>query len=321
MILVAVATAAIVLAGALAAPHVIRLDEAPPPVAATIWLAALLLRAATTAVAITFVVIVAPATGVVHALTHWCWHAVLPLLATHLGFGGHSVADAAIVFPIVILSLSVLSVGFGLIRATQRVSRLVAAGLGPGPSDSIIVVDADVVVAAAGLRRPRVVVSAGALTVFDDAELYASLDHEHGHIDRRHRWVLVIGDVARALGRFVPGARIALAELAFHLERDADRYALAHRHAPLALASAICKAAQGAQQGTAPAAALGGSGVVRRVSQLLEDKPLARSSGATRALAGMMLALVVAVSVAVPPATMAAVRSSSHLSGASHCPR
>lgn len=314
------AAAVALLAGALAVPHLIRLDDASPPVAATIWLSALLLRAATTIVAVTFVVIVAPATGMFHALTHWCWHTVLPLLTTHLGFGGHSVADAAIVFPAVVLSFSAVSVGLGLLKATRKVRRLLAAGLGPGPSNSLIIVDGEVVVAAAGLRRPRVIVSAGALTVLDDAELYASLDHEHGHIDRRHRWVLLVGELARALGRFMPGSRSALAELTFHLERDADRYALARRHAPRALASAICKAAQGGQWNAAPAVGLGGTGVVRRVSQLLEDCPPARSSNATRALAAVMATLVVAVFASVPPATMAAMRSSSQTPPAADCP-
>ena len=312
--------AALVLASALVVPHLVRLDQGPPTVAAAIWLSALLLRAASTVVAVIFVVIVAPATGAFHALTHWCWHTVVPLLTTHLGLGGHSVADAAVIFPAVVLSFSAVSVGFGLVRATRRVRRLLATGLGPGPSDSVIIRDGEVLVAAAGLRRPRVIVSAGALTVFDDAELYASLDHEHGHIDRRHRWILVTGDLARALGRFIPGSRRAYAELVFHLERDADRYALSRRHRARDLASAICKAAQGSQWSSASAAALGGNGVVRRVTELLDERPRTQSSFGARALATAMALLVIAVFAAVPPATMAAMRSSANAPAAADCP-
>lgn len=306
---------------ALAAPHLIRLDEAQPVVAAVIWFCALLLRASTTIVVIAFLVVVAPATGVYQAVSHWCWHTVLPLFTAHLGLNGHSVVDAAILFPAVVLAFSVVSVTVGLVKATRKVRRLLTGGgLGPGPSDSVIIRDGVVVVAAAGLRRPRVIVSAGALARLDDAELHASLDHEHGHIDRRHRWVLMVGEVARALGRFVPGSRTALAELTFHLERDADRYALSHDHQPRALASAICKAAQGGQWSMSPAMGLGGSGVVRRVSQLVGEAPPSPSRIVPGLLALMLASLVLAVLAAVPPATMAAVRTGNTLPAAADCP-
>ena len=77
-----------------------------------------------------------------------------------------------------------------------------------------------------GCGRPRIVISAGALVALDDAELLASLDHERGHIALRHRYLLVAGELARAVARFLPGTRAAARELVFSLERDADRYAL-----------------------------------------------------------------------------------------------
>lgn len=317
-LLVAVALS---LSGALAAPHLIRLDEAQPAVAAAVWFCALLLRAATTIVVIAFFVVVAPATGLYQAVALWCWHAVLPLFAAHLGLDGHSVVDAAILFPASMLAFSAVSVAVGLVKAARKVRRLLSgSGLGPGPSDSVIIRDGVVLVAAAGLRRPRVVVSAGALARLDDAELHASLDHERGHIDRRHRWILVIGELARAIGRFVPGARTAFAELTFHLERDADRFALSHHHPPRALASAICKAAQGGPWTASPSAGLGGSAVVRRVSQLVGEAPPARSPVMSRALALLLASLALGVLVAVPPATLAAVRSSGAPWSAPTCP-
>lgn len=315
------ATVALLLSGALAAPHLVRLDEAQPAVAAAIWFCALLLRAATTVVIIAFVVVVAPASGIYQAVSHWCWHTVLPLFTAHLGLTGHSVVDAAILFPAVVLAFSAASVTVGLIKATRKVRQLLSrSGLGRGPSDSVVIGDGVVVVAAAGLRRPQVIVSAGALARLDDAELQASLDHERGHINRRHRWVLLSGEIARALGRFVPGAGTALSELSFHLERDADRYALNHQHQPRALASAICKAAQGGPWTMSPAMGLGSSTVVRRVSQLVGEAPPARSTLIPRALAAALATLVVLVVVAIPPATMAAVRSSDAPVAAVHCP-
>jgi len=52
-----------------------------------------------------------------------------------------------------------------------------------------------VLVAAAGLRKRRVVVSADALLNLDHEELAAALDDEYGHIVRRHRKVLVAASV------------------------------------------------------------------------------------------------------------------------------
>lgn len=89
--------------------------------------------------------------------------------------------------PAVALALSALSVVFGLWRAARSVKALLASRkIGPGPRDSIVVEDGGLLVAVAGLRRPRVLISAGA--AFDDEELGASLEHEHGHIQRRHRF-------------------------------------------------------------------------------------------------------------------------------------
>lgn len=314
--------AALALSGGLAAPHLVHLDAAPPVVGAVIWSCALLLRAATTILVIAFLILAVPAGGVYAALSQWCWHAILPLLTTHLGLSGHAVADAALLFPAVVLAASAASVAVALVRATRRVRRLLAgAGLGAGPSDSVIIGDGVIVVAAAGLRRPRVIVSAGALARLDDAELRASLEHERGHIDRRHRWFLAAGEVARALGRFVPGSRTALAELAYHLERDADRYALARDHQPRVLARAICKAAQGGPWAAAPATALGGPGVVRRVSQLVGESPTSCSPVVPRLLATALAALVLVVLAAAPPAALAAMGSGQTSAPALTCPR
>ena len=134
----------------------------------------------------------------------------------------------------------------------------------------------------------------------DDEELLAGLDHERGHIALRHRYLLVAGELARAVARFLPGTRAAARELVFSLERDADRYALAQSHDPAVLASAILKTALGAL--TPPALGLGGGVVARRARLLLEAGARRRAARAARpvALAPVMVALVAACAVALP---------------------
>lgn len=166
--------------------------------------------------------------------------------------------------------LSVGSGSYGLWRATRTVSRMLAAQtVGPGPDESVILGDRQVLLAVTGFRRPRIVVSAGALVDLDDAELAAGLAHERGHIAHHHRILLLAAEILAAVARFLPGTRHAQQELVFHLERDADQFALARAYAPSSLASSICKAAESAFAGAAPALALGGSSVVRRLEVLL----------------------------------------------------
>ena len=62
-------------------PHLLRLEHASPALAATIWLSALLLRALTGVFAAVFVVLFLPATQLFSLITHWCWHAVIPVIA------------------------------------------------------------------------------------------------------------------------------------------------------------------------------------------------------------------------------------------------
>jgi hypothetical protein len=310
---------ALAIAAVVVLPHLVDLDRAPPATAAVMWLAALVIRAITGVLVAVFFIFVVPATEVFSALTHWCWHAVLPLIAAHLGLDGHSVGDAAVIVPAAVLAASLLSLGFGLVRATRSLRTLITrCDLGRGPGESVIVGGEDVIVAVAGIARPRILVSAGALTVMDDAELVASLDHERGHIVRRHRFVLLVGEVCRALGRFVPGSGRALAELAFHLERDADSWALARRNDPLALASAICKAAL-PPHGRVGALSLGGGPVTRRVGQLVDPGTPSMSVRTSRLLAVTMVGFTLAIGAALPAATSASVQRLGGGDGTIHC--
>lgn len=291
---------------AIVTPHLADPQRSTASLAALVWFCALVLRALTVIAAVLFLVLVLPTTQLFSMVTHWCWHTVLPVLATHLGLDGHSLGDAAIVLPVFFVAASIVWVGIGVLRATRKVSALMRhAELGPGPDGSVMVGGPTVVVAAAGLHRPKVVVSAGALLTLDDDELAASLDHERGHIARRHRFVLLAAQFLRAVARPLPGTRTAMRELVFHLERDADAWAVTRRNDRFALASAICKAATAALPTTSVATALGGGAATRRVRELVQGPPRIRSSTGSRLLASAMVALTLA-SVASVPAALAA---------------
>ena len=312
---------ALCVAAAITAPHLLRLEAAHPATATVIWLSALCLRALVALLVALFVVLYLPTTALFGLVTHWCWHAVLPLVASHLGFSGHNVGDVALLAPLSGLVVSVLSVCVALWRAARVVSAWVRrTSIGPGPQESVIVGEHEIVVAAAGLRRPRVIVSAGALTCFDDEELAASLEHERGHIARRHRFVLITAEIARALARLLPGTRRATAELHFHLERDADRWALERMHDPTALASAICKAAQRRDGSAAALLALSGGAVTRRVRQLLECTSLPVRQVRLDVVAATMVLLVVGLGAVLPAATLASMDTAPQTGAVRHCP-
>lgn len=288
---------------ALALPHVLRARAADPGTMVLLWSSNLGLRALTGISLALYLVLFLPATGLFAALTHWCWHAVVPLVATHLGFSGHGFGDVATLLPFLALAGSLAWLTVGVWRFARAVQGLVRrAVVGSGPRDSLIVGGADVVVATAGLARPRILVSAGALTQLDDQELAAGLEHERGHIHRGHRWIVVYGEICRALGGFVPGTRRALRELHLHLERDADRWALRATDR-LALASAIVKAATSSLRPSPALTALGGRSdhLQARISELLAGEP-ARHGGRLRALALASCAAALFSAAALPAA-------------------
>ncbi|MGI8801321.1 MAG: M56 family metallopeptidase [Solirubrobacteraceae bacterium] len=300
-----------IVAVVIALPHALRLERASPATAATLWAAALGMRALAGVFAALYVVLFVPATQVFDALTHWCWHTILPLVTTHLGLSGHRVGDAVTIAPSMLVAASAVSIGFGVWRASRAVRRLLThEAIGRGPSGSVIIGGPDIVVAAAGLTRPRLVVSAGALATLDDEELAASLDHEHGHIQRRHRHILLYAEACRALGRFMPGTLTAVAALRFHLERDADGWALRRAHDPFALASAICKAAGSRSRGGPALVSLADGDVVRRVTELVATRaPVSRFRTAVlNGLAAIAVTVLVALTAVVPLAVAAGSR-------------
>jgi len=311
---------------AVGVPHLVDWDRVPSEIAVVCWVSALALRALAATFVVVFVGLFLPATDVFRAVTQWCWHAVVPLVAAHLGLSGHGVGEAAVIVPVAVIAVSLVSVLWAIWSAARAVRRLVrSCGLGPGPAGSLMIGGSDVVVAAAGLSRPRVVISAGALAAFDNAELAASLDHERGHIVRRHRYLLVFGEICRAIARLVPGSRAAARQLAFHLERNADEYAVSRRHDPLALASAICKAALPAPAASSSLVPLAGEGTVARLRILVELERAAQPhrpfgpEWAGRLAAVAMVVLTVSLAAELPSAASAGLQLASTPSG-SVCP-
>lgn len=311
---------AIALPAAITVPHFLPLHRVSPFLAATVWLCSLCLRALVAVGAAIFVLLYLPQTGVYDAIAHWCWHEALPLVATHLGLSGHPLIHAAIVLPGLALAASLVWALFGFARAWVAIRHKLRRALGQGPHGSTIIKDSEIIVGVTGLGRSRILISDGALGVMDAEELEASMNHELGHIQRRHRPVLILASVLGALGRTLPGTRSAEAELRFSLERDADQYAVRCTSDPLALASAICKAATA--RPLAGTAALGGSG--RVIARLDHLEGVSRPAGprlerAVRAVALALILMTLGLLVAVPSWALAA-PSAQHVLSASASP-
>lgn len=290
---------AVILAAAIAVPHLLPLHAATPGTAAAVWFFALALRALAAVGAAAFVFVYLPQTETFAAAADWCW----ALVTHHLGLSGHPLAHAAVVLPALTIACTLLWVLFGLTRAGVALWLLLARrSLGRGPMGSIVVAGGEVMVAATGIGRARVVVSEEALGAMDSDELEASVAHELGHIRRRHRPLLLLASGFGGLARLLPGTRTAQRGLAFSLERDADEYAVRATRDPLALASAICKAARPRMAAPALVALGGGGRVALRLGYLVgEAKPggavLHRS---TQVLAATLAAITFALVVTMP---------------------
>jgi Zn-dependent protease with chaperone function len=315
--------AAIVAAGIIL-PHALRLQAVHPVTAIVLWLSSLALRALTGVLAVILLLFFLPGTAAFMALTHWCLDVALPFTADAIHVEGHGLADLALFVPGAALALSLLVACYRTARSARQARHLVEqAVLGHGPHDSLIVSGPEVLFAVAGLLRPRIVVSAGALTCLDDDELEAALDHERAHIVRRHRFVMLLAIAFAAVGRAVPGAALAFRELGFQLERDADRWALRQPNDRLALASVIYKAATAASANSPAFAMLGSSGVRERLDQLLDEHPATQAgpiAAALNALATAMVVCTLLLAVAVPAAAAAGLGEDAHRGHhASHC--
>jgi bla regulator protein blaR1 len=277
----------------IAVPHLLPLQRVTPSSAAAVWFLALCLRAVAAVGGAFYLLFYFPRTDHFVTASNLCLDKAVA--GTHVHVSSEPLAYAGVAVPALLLSASLLGTAFVLVRARLYARRLVRQlAIGDGPLGSTVLASDGVMVAVTRSGPARLLVSGAALDELDDDELAAGLQHELGHLRRSHRPVLFAAALLRALARCQPGTRAVYRELCFSLERDADEYALAQTRNPLALASAICKAAIG--QG--PAAQLiglqGRSRVALRLEYLMAGgRPRASYSveRGARMLALTMLAL------------------------------
>jgi Zn-dependent protease with chaperone function len=288
-----------------------------------LWLTSLTLRVASSVFIALWVLLVLPETQLYRDLTHWCIHAEAHSVGVHFDVQGHAVGWVGSWLPSVVLVAAIAAIAGRTVHAVRVVRHVVAShALGPGPGGSVIVGGSEVVLAAIGFRRPRVVVSAGALTTLDDAELAAALSHETGHIARHHHVVLAYALGCAGAARLIPGTRAALRELRFHIERDADDWALQRNHDRFALASAICKAATLSRGSDAVLAALTGGSLNRRLDLLSAASPRPEKSLSRRAIdcaAVVICGVAVGSAIAIPAEALGAVEGKVPPHAHHHC--
>jgi hypothetical protein len=295
---------AIGLASLIGLPHVLRIERVAPTTGAAVWFFTLCLRAIAAAVFAVYMLIYVPETPRFAGFVHWCVEFVVPGVSLRVHVPGIRLADGAAVVPTLVLAASLAFAGFRLLRARLYARRLVKRlTIGHGPLGSTVLASEEVLLAVTQLGPPRLLISGKTLQTLDDEELTAGLQHELGHLRRAHRPILLVASVLLALARWQPGAKAAYRELCFSLERDADEYALRQTRNPLALASAICKAAL-AQRDTVPVMGLRGeSRVSLRLEYLLaggRQRAGARLERGAQMLAAAMLAVVLFLAVAAP---------------------
>jgi Zn-dependent protease with chaperone function len=287
---------------AIVAPHLMRLQSAAPATAALVWLLAIALRALVAVGGGLFLVFYLPGTALLAAVAEWCFHEILPTFAAHLAPSTHPVVHVAVAIQVAALTASLVWLTFGSARAWIGLRRTLSHTIGEGPLGSTVIADDDILVAVPTVGPPRILISHTALEALDGDELRASLEHERGHIERRHRPVMLAATLLSAVARPLPGTRAAHGQLVFSLERDADEYAVRKTRNPLALASAICKAL-GAVPRPIGAALTGRGKASARLTYLLEGQQAprrARPEYAARALAVLLAALVMLLAASLP---------------------
>jgi hypothetical protein len=153
--------------------------------------------------------------------------------------------------------------------------------------------------------RSRIVISAGALELLDQAELAAVLAHERAHLRERHDLVLLPFTALLRAFRWCAVARRAEGAVALLVEMLADDHALRHRPAR-ELATALIRVGAAGSRAPSGALAAGGTGsgaggadgeVAARVARLLRPSP--GLSPAALALVCGTAASLVAVPVAL----------------------
>lgn len=242
-------------------------------------------------------------------------------------------AALAVALPLGMGVVALGGVGLGLLRhlLLRRVVLRRGIPVGAGRAASVARLAADLGIAAprllvcaydrplaliCGLRRPTVLLSTGLVERLDRHELEAVLAHELAHVARRDYGALWLATLLRDAFCYLPTGWAAQRLIRRDQEFACDDLAVAATGRPLALASALAKAWQGAyggpQRGTAPGLVGAGDPVEARIAHLLagaaptvDDACIRRGAALGRgALALLALLCVEAVNLAVMLAPM-----------------
>lgn len=225
------------------------------------------------------------------------------LLAGILGLRLLAVAAGVV---LLLLLCWVLVAAFAAVVRARRRQRMLLSLLAHGdpkvPGALVVDHPAATAYCVPGLRS-RIVISAGALDLLDQAELAAVLAHERAHLRARHDLVLLPFTALLRAFRWSAVAREAQAAVELLVEMLADDRALRHRPARELATALLRVGAAGGVHAPNGALAAGGCGpdgqVAARVSRLLRPAP-------RLPVTAMALVAVVAVAtVAIPAAFLA----------------
>jgi Zn-dependent protease with chaperone function len=182
----------------------------------------------------------------------------------------------------------------GELRAARRLARVLGR-LHPAPRDDVFVIEDERLESfCAGLWRPRVYITSGALAVLDAPALHAVLAHERHHARRRDPLRLAASRVIARSLFFLPAVRELRRGQQLLVEVSADESAVSDAAGdPSALARAMLSFSEAPQAG-------GSSGVdPARVDYLLGELPAWRFPALMCSAALALLALVLTIAILV----------------------
>jgi Zn-dependent protease with chaperone function len=244
------------------------------------------------------------ATALGGGLSHLIGACVLRLRAAYGTPGGATIAGlgltvaGAVVARIGFTAMTHLRSAGRQAQLHAQTARLVGR---PDPALGAVLVDHSQPVAyCVSGRHPTVILSTGAVSALDAAQLNAVLAHERAHISSRHHRLLALARIGKLVLPFLPLMRDADAQVARLVEMHADDAAV-RASDPRSLATALVILATGTSP--APALAAAGNDSVQRIRRLLghieplgrAHRQLLRVNAAALALTPVLLALVPAM--------------------------